>query len=145
MVVLWGLNAPENSSFSRVYTAPHRAASCRVARNEARGKVRVCYNGERQRIADELRFACHVFTPWTFTGRFAANSCFVSRACELHRENASLWSADDRYDLLTCDYASVHIHVVHTKDPSVLACTLCICVHACVCDSCAREYHVKYV
>lgn len=51
MVVLWGLNAPENSSFSRVYTAPHRAASCRVARNEARGKVRVCYNGERRRIA----------------------------------------------------------------------------------------------
>lgn len=35
-------------AFTSHRTAPHRTASCCAARNEARGKVRVCYNGERR-------------------------------------------------------------------------------------------------
>lgn len=117
----------------------HRAVPC-----GDRGKVRVCHNGERRRISpsDELRFACHVFAPWTLTEVRGKLVLFVWRACEPRRENASLWFADDRYDLLTYDYVSARIHVVY-KGSFCAHVYICICaracVRACVCTCAVRQ------
>lgn len=138
MEVLWGLNAPENSSFSHIYTAPEPRG--------AHGKVRVCHNGERRRISpsDELRFACHVFAPWTLT---EVRGKLVLRLASLRAtpwKRVSLirgWSLRSSNLWLRLHSHSRGIQRIFLRSCEHICFCTCVCVRECVC-MCAVHYCV---
>jgi len=94
----------------------------------AHGKVSVCRAAVMENAdassADEFRVS-RIRSVNLYS--FAVARTSFGELVELRRESTSLWSTDDRYDLLTCDYASLAFTWC-TKDlPETRVC-VCVCV-----------------